>query len=101
MSNLQAETHEQGIALTRDWVKQQLWNSIAMLLSAIMAYFFVESMPIVVDGLAFSTAAAVGFTVGVCCSPSSYRTRNGSLAMAFSLMVFMWTIPILFLVAAL
>ena len=94
MSKREIQAYVHGIALAQDWAKLQLWNSAAMLMSAILAYSFVMSMPIVVDCLAFATAAATAFTVGVCCSPSTYRTRSGSLSMAISLMAFMWAIPL-------
>ena len=72
-----------------------------MLMSAILAYLLIKSMPILVDGLAFPTAAATAFTVGVCCSPNTYRTRSGSLSAAMFLMAFMWAIPLVLFVSAL
>ena len=101
MSNLESLTHEQGVALSRHFAKQQLWNSLAMLLSAILAYLLFRSMPMVVDGLAFATAAATAFTVGMCCSPNTYRTRSGSLSTAMFLMAFMWAMPMAIFVFAL
>src|SRR5690349_12488295 len=38
MSHLDSPTHEQGIAISRNFAKQQLCNSAAMLMSAILAY---------------------------------------------------------------
>jgi hypothetical protein len=100
MSKLESHSYEQGAALSQQFVKQQYWNSAAMLLSAILAYLFTKSMPIMFDALAFPVAAATAFTVGVCCSPNAYRTRSGSWSMVIFLMVFMWAIPfVLFLVA--
>ena len=86
---------EKGIALSRQFAKQQLWNAIAMLGSAILAYYVAGTLAVGPDSLSLSMAAATGLTVGVCCAPNDYRSRSGSLALAIVLVAAMWSVPLM------
>jgi hypothetical protein len=79
MKNSNSAKREERIALSRHFAKQQLWNAFAMLTSAILAYCVANAVTEGLNSIALPVAAATGFTVGVCCAPSTYRSRSGSL----------------------
>ena len=86
---------EEGIALSRQFAKQQLWNAIAMLGAAMLAYCVAGMLAVGLNSLALPIAAATGLTVGVCCAPNDYRGRSGSLALAIVLIAAMWSVPLI------
>ncbi|TWU37448.1 hypothetical protein [Novipirellula artificiosorum] len=101
MSNLDLQKLEEGIAISRQWNRQQLQNSFAMVASAALAYCLTAAAVPGPQSLALSIAAATGLTVGVCCAPNTYRSRNGSLGLAFALLAAMWTVPAVVVIVSL
>lgn len=95
MTNLDLQKLEEGIALSRDFNKQQFRNTIAMVSSAALAYLLIAAVLPDPQTLALSIAAATGITAGVCCAPDTYRRRNGSLVLAWLLIAAMWTVPLI------
>ena len=95
MKNSNSANKGEGIALSQQFAKQQLRNAFAMLTSAILAYCVANAVSEGLKSIAVPVAAATGFTVGVCCAPSTYRSRSGSLVPAMVLVAAMWCIPII------
>lgn len=95
MRNLDVQNLEEGIALSRDFTKQQHRNSFAMVASAALAYCLTALVLPEPKALAPAVAAATCVTVGVLCAPNAYRSRNGSLVLASSLLAAMWTVPMI------
>lgn len=93
MTNHEIRNMEDGIALSRQLAKQQLQSSIAMVLSAALAFVLTGVVAPGIGALGLAIAAATGFSVGVWCQPDVYRRRNGSLTLALFLIAFMWTVP--------
>ncbi|KAA5544305.1 hypothetical protein FYK55_08115 [Roseiconus nitratireducens] len=84
---------EKGIAISRQFAKQQLQSTSAMVVSAALAFFVARVVGPGIDGLALAIAAATGVSVGVWSQPDAYR-RNGSLTLAIVLIAGMWAVPL-------
>lgn len=94
MTNQEMRNMEDGIAHSRQLAKLQLQSTIAMVLSAAVAFVLTGVVAPGIDALGLAIAAATGFTVSVCCEPNTYRRRNGSLVLALFLIAFMWAVPV-------
>ena len=85
---------EHGLALSRQFAKQQFQSTCAMVVSAALAFFVTSVVAPGIDGLGLAIAAATGLSVGVWCQPNVYRRRNGSLTLAIVLIAGMWAVPV-------
>lgn len=74
----------------REFNRKQLLNTLAMLSSAGLTYIAVRLIATSAQDLAFPAACLTAITVGICCDPNTYRTRNGSLALAIILAASLW-----------
>ena len=94
MTNHEIRNMEDGIALSRRLAKQQLQSTIAMILSAALAFVLTGVVAPGIGALGLAIAAATGFSVGVWCQQDVYRRRNGSLTLAIVLIAGMWAVPL-------
>ena len=94
MTNRDTQKMEGGLARSRRFTKQQLQSSLAMLVSAALAFFATSVVVPRNSGLGLAIAAATGFSVGVWCQPDVYRRPNGSLTLAIVLVAAMWAVPV-------
>ncbi len=94
MTNQETRNMEEGIALSRQFVKQQLRSTFAMVVSAALAFVVARVVAPGTSGLELGIAAATGLSVGVWCQPDAYRGRNGSLLLAILLITGMWALPV-------
>lgn len=94
MTNREMPDMKEGIELSRQLAKQQRLSTIAMVLSAALVFVLTGVVAPGIGTLGLATAAAAGLSVGVWCEPDVYRRRNGSLALAIVLIVFMWAVPV-------
>lgn len=86
---------EHGLALSRQFTKQQFQSTVAMVASAALAYFVTVVVGPGISGFGLSIAAATGLSIGVWSQPNAYRRRNGSLKLAIVLIAAMWTVPVI------
>jgi hypothetical protein len=98
MATHDSTTLAQSNSITHDLTKQRLMNTLAMLVSAVLAFFVAGTIAPNIDGFRLSVVAATAFTVGVCCAPNDYRSRGGSLSWAITLIAFTWTVPVIVVV---
>ena len=97
MTDREIQNLDAGIALSRQFAKQQMQAALVVGVSAALTFFLTHLFAPGISGLGLAIGAATGLTVGVWCQPDSYRRRNGSLLLAFVLIAFMWTAPVLIL----
>ena len=95
MTNRDIQNMEDGLARSRQFSKQQLQSTFAMVVSAALAFFITSVVAPGTSGLGLAIAAATGFSVGVWCQPDVYRRRNGSLTLAIVLIAAMWAVPVI------
>lgn len=100
MTNQEIRNMEDGIAMSRQFARQQLLSTVAMVLSAALTFVLTGVVAPGIGGLGLAIAAATGFSVAVWCAPNVYRRRNGSLALAFVLIAGMWAVPVVVLLTS-
>lgn len=97
MKNDEIRNLEQGLAVSRQFAKQQFQSTCAMAVSAALAFFVTAVVAPGISGLGLAIAAATGLSVGLWCQPNVYRRRNGSLTLAIVLIAGMWAVPVIVL----
>ena len=95
MANHEIRNMEHGLALSRQFAKQQFQSTCAMVVSAALAFLVSGVVAPGIEGLGLAVAAATGLSVGVWCQPNVYRRRNGTLALAIFLIAGMWAVPVI------
>jgi hypothetical protein len=95
MNNHEIRNMEHGLALSRQFAKQQFQSTCAMVVSAALAFFITGVVAPGIEGLGLAIAAATGLSVGVWCQSNVYRGRNGSLTLAIVLIAWMWAVAVI------
>ena len=95
MKEHEIQNLKRGVTLARQFTRRQIECTLAMALSAALAFFLSSVLAPGIDGFGLANAAATGLTVGVWCQPDAYRRRNGSLALAITLIGGMWSVSLI------